>query len=439
MIVNLSLKRLGNSGDVVIQTLDKAKRIAKKVYDLSDVITGIQGGEGYPISVGIYFPTPKPMLDAAIKYAEQVRDQNSRLSPPGNYWSPMGRGVETNELKDLIADKLLKENQLSVDPENEIMLTAGISTGITIVPQLLVDPGDEVLVIQPDYVRLRNPVGWGAKVVPVPLKERKGVIDETRWYFDPKELESRITEKSKLIMFCNLNNPTGYVYSKEDLNAMADLAKKHDLFVFCNECYERFDLRDDFYKTLVTNSISGVPGMKERTFISQGITKAYETEGNEHCAWLVGPAEYISVLEWLLFAFCYRSITALGGYIGIAALTSPFREDYIRQQFKIYKQNRDLLWETLNKFSWIECGKPMGGTFIFPDITKSGMDDQSFGKFLYERGVGPSIGRAWGPKYGLGHERFAYCSPPEYHQIMCSKLEEALKYYEVVNKDIIIK
>jgi aspartate/methionine/tyrosine aminotransferase len=274
-------------------------------------------------------------------------------------------------------------------------------------------------------------------MVSVPLKERKSVLDETRWYFDPKELESRITEKSKLFSFCNPNNPTGYVYSQNDLHAIARIAIKHDLFVLCNECYERMDFRDEFEHTLVFNSLAAIPGMQERTFTLQGCTKAYETEGNMTIGWLYGPDVYVSILKNLSFATTQKWGTALGNYMGIAALTKPFRQDYARLRLKDYRWGRDLLWETLKKFPWIECGKAKGGPFMFPDVTGSGMSDTEFSKFLNQQGVGAGSGTAWAedPTYGEGHIRFSYCSPMSLQEEMIKQLEEALKYYEIVNKD----
>lgn len=424
-----------------IKALDDAKRIAKRIYNIADVRTGVYGsgaiglgGTGVPIGVGIYFPTCEPMLDAGMKLMRETKEKKGRLQPPGSYWTSMGHGTEKNHYLELIADKLKKENKMDVDPQTEIVITGGISPAIFMVPMMLIDPGDEVLMIQPDYVRNRNVKIWDAKIVDVPLTERKGVRDETRWYFDPEELEKRITKKSKLISFCNPNNPVGYVYSKSDLNAIARIAKKYDLFVFCNECYERFVWTKEFYDTLVFDSIAAIPGMKERTFTTQGATKAYDTEMSAEIGWTIAPPAYARILQWLQFACNQKEGTAVDGYMGMSVLTLPYREDYIKHQWKIYTEEREMLWELLNKFSWIECGKPKGGPFVFPDISKSGMDEESFTKFCAEKGASPSAGTAWGPIYGKGHVRFAFCSPLEYQKVMHAKLEEVLREYEVFNK-----
>jgi aspartate/methionine/tyrosine aminotransferase len=208
--------------------------------------------------------------------------------------------------------------------------------------------------------------------------------------------------------------------------------------VLINECYERIVFSEEFYQTLVFNSLAALPGMMERTFTLQGPTKGYETEGNLLTGWMVGPAKYLKIINWLHFAAAHKHFTAVSDHMVAAALTSPFRADYVRQQLKIYYEARDLLWNTLNKFSWIECGKPMGGGFVFPDISKSGMDEDMFTSFLAERSVSPGVGTSYGLEYGKDHVRFAFCSPLEYEKVMNAKLEETLQEYEIVHRDRII-
>jgi len=441
--------------------LDKAKGIAKRVYKIVEVGTGWQlpkiKRRGIQIDSGTYFATPELMLDAAIKALEEAKTRKTRLTHPGWYWAPMPKPENLGKTLDtVIVEKLQIENKLNikiaasastvtlksdVEQETDLLITNGIAPSLFNIPLMLLNFSDEVLIMEPDYGPLRVAKMFG-KLVRVPLKERKGVRDETRWYFDPHELESRITEKSKLFMFTNPNNPLGYVYSKEDLNAIARIAKKHDLFVFTNECYERHVFSDEFYNTLVFNSLATLPGMMERTFTIQGATKGYEGEGVTQTAWLFGPSKYIGILKWLHFPLAQGHASAVSDYMVAAALTSPFREDYARQQIKVYRQNMTLLWETLNRFSWIECGKAMGGQFVFPDISKCGMDERSFGRFLVEKEIGGGwgmVGTAHGTEYGKNHIRFAYCSPPEYHKWMVNKLEGVLKLYEVLNKDRIKK
>jgi aspartate/methionine/tyrosine aminotransferase len=425
------------------EELQHTKGLAKRIFNLADEFrsSSLQSKISQPnylISMGIYYPTPEPMLDAGIKMLQDVKAEKGRLSSPGGYWNPMGRELSTHLLAERIAEKLKVENKVSVDPYEEILVTNGVSPGMSMVPMMLCNPGDEVLITEPDYGPMRIAKVWGGKLVSVPLKERKGVLDETRWYFDPKELESRITEKSKLFMFSNPNNPLGYVYSKNDLEAIAKITKKHDLFVLTNECYERIVLSDEFYQTLVFESLAALPGMMERTFTLQGPTKGYETEGTLLTGWIVGPVQYLKILGWLQFYAAHKHFTTVGDHMVLAALTLPFREEYVRQQLKIYYQARDLLWNTLNSYSWIECGKPMGGGFVFPDVSGSGMDEISFTRFCAERGVAPAAGTWYGHKYGKGHVRFAFCSPLVLEKKMNQQLKKTLSEYENLHKDLLI-
>jgi aspartate/methionine/tyrosine aminotransferase len=314
------------------------------------------------------------------------------------------------------------------------MVVGAISPGMYLAPLAFVDPGDEVLIIDPDYVRMEAfaKARFG-HVVRVPLKERQGVTDESRWYFDPDELESRITEKSKLFMFCNPNNPVGYVYSKSDLNAIARIAKKYDLYVFCNECYERLVFSEAFYQTLIFNSIAAIPGMKERTITVQGVSKNYDMTGFR-VGWIFSSEPIIKVFSFLSFWCGGFSAPPFSQYGAIAVHTSPFREDYIRQVLKLYRKNIDLLYEALNHLPWIECPKPMGGTFVFADIKKLGISDIDLAHYLLKKGIMTDYGSAWGST-GVDHLRLTIANPIEYQKVGVKKLVAAIKEYATLHKD----
>jgi aspartate/methionine/tyrosine aminotransferase len=393
---------------------------AKWLHTIQDKSSGVPG-EGYDMGVGQYFKLPMQMkvIDATIN-ALKARHTSYRDDP--------------EDLPELLAEKLQKENKVKVDPWAELMVVGAISPGMYLAPLAFVDPGDEVLIIDPDYVRMEAfaKARFG-HVVRVPLKERKGVTDESRWYFDPDELESRITEKSKLFMFCNPNNPVGYVYSKRDLAAIARIAKKHDLYVFCNECYERLVFNKEFYRTLVFNSLAAVPGMKERTITVQGVTKNYDMTGFR-VGWIFSSEAIIKVLSFLSFWCGGFSASPFSQYGAIAAHTSPFREDYIRHVLKIYYQNIDLLYEALNPLPWIECPKPMGGTFIFADITKLGVSDVTLAHYLLQKGIMTDYGSAWGST-GIGHLRLTIANPIEHQKVGVKRLVTAIKEYAMLHKD----
>ena len=438
--------------------LDTVKGIAERVYRIIDVGTGWHlpkiAKRGIPLDHGTYFTTPEPMIDAGIKLLHEVKSKRTRLPFPGFSIAPPGQERPArNLLKERIVEKLSKENKVHIDfvpsgatvslkgsttQTSDLFITNGISPSMFTVPLMLCNADDEVLITEPDYGPIRVAQMFG-KLVRVPLKERKGVIDETRWYFDPDELERRITEKSKLFMFTNPNNPLGYVYSKRDLAAIARIAKKYDLFVLTNECYERMDFRDEFEKTLIFNSLAALPGMVERTFTIQGLTKAFETEESMTVGWIHGPMAYLNVLKWLQFTSCQKWGTALGNWMGIAALSKPFRQEYARLRLTDYRWGRDLMWEMLKKFPWIECGKAKGGPFMFPDVSKCGKSDEDLAEFLRGQGVGVWGGTPWAetPKYGKNHIRLSYCSPRILQKAMTLQLEKALKKYEELNKAII--
>jgi aspartate/methionine/tyrosine aminotransferase len=393
---------------------------AKWLSSIQDKSSGVPG-EGYDMGVGQYFKLPiqMPVLEATIN-ALRERRTSYRDDP--------------DDLPELLAEKLQKENKVKVDPWSELMVVGAISPGMYLAPLAFVDPGDEVLIIDPDYVRMEAfaKARFG-KVVRIPLKERKGVLDESRWYFNPDALESRITEKSKLFMFTNPNNPVGYVYSKSDLNAIARIAKKYDLYVFCNECYERLVFNEEFYQKLVFNSIAAIPGMMERTITVQGVTKNYDMTGFR-VGWIFSSEAIIKVLSFLSFWCGSFSASPFSQYGAIAAHTSPYREDYIRHVLKIYRKNINLLYKALNPLPWIECPKPMGGTFIFADITKLGISDIALAHYLLKKGIMTDYGSAWGST-GVGHLRLTIANPIEYQKVGVNKLVTAIKEYATLHKD----
>jgi len=416
-------ERHSHKAELIIRIEDVLKndnRFAKWIGEIKDKSSGVPGF-GYDMGVGQYLKIPmqKQVIDATINSLNARH--TSYLDNP-------------KEFPNLLAEKLKKENNLSVDPQSELMVVGALSPGMYLAPLAFINPGEEVLIIDPDYVRMESfAIARFGKIVRVPLKERKGIIDETRWYFDPHELECRITEKSKLFMFCNPNNPTGYVYSQDDLHAIARIAKKYNLIVFCNECYERLVFSKEFYKTLVFNSLASISGMKERTITVQAVTKNYDMTGFR-VGWIFSSTQIIKVLQFLNFWCGGFTAPPFSQYGAIAATTSPFRENYIREVLKIYYENIDLLHETLNKFPWIECSKPLGGTFVFADITKLGISDVELAKFLLERGVMTDYGSAWGTT-GVGHLRLTIANPTEYLKKGLEKLVEAITEYSILHKN----
>ncbi|MGH2405786.1 MAG: pyridoxal phosphate-dependent aminotransferase, partial [bacterium] len=196
----------------------------------------------------------------------------------GRFHYPGVRGDA--DLRQALAEKLARDNGIIADPESEILPTIGAQLPIDGTLRMLINPGDEVLLPDPEYASMEPVVRmYGGTPVPVPLRE-----GTSGWAFDPDGARRRVGPKTKLFCFSNGNNPSGYLYTRDDLDAIAALAREHNLFVFSDEEYEKlvFDGRRH-------TSIASLPGMTERTISAFSFSKAYCLSGLR-IGYMVGPA-----------------------------------------------------------------------------------------------------------------------------------------------------
>lgn len=381
---------------------------------------GSAGSGGYDLNCGRYLKIPlqTPIDNATIEALKQKQT---------TYWD------FSHELPVRIVEKLKTENLLDINPMTEVVTTCGITPAIDTVLAAFINPGDEIICMDPDFATSYGQVlGRNAKLVIAPaFKENKGDLEETRWEFDPQAVEKMITPKTKMILYSNPNNPIGYVYSKADLQAIADIAVKHDLIVLENECYERLVYSDEFASTLIFNTILGVPEMKERAIIIQGVSKNYHLSGYR-VGWIVSNSEIIDMIRFVQIWSTFTMAPTITQYGVAAALTLPLREDYVREAHKIYKANIDYLWKALAQFPEIECAKPAGGPFCFPDISGTGYSDIELSRLLYEKGVNTVYGSPWGKTASVNHLRLALSNDHEYHKTCVDALVKALK--EILSK-----
>jgi len=374
----------------------------------------------HDLGTGYYFTPPPEVIEETKKALDEgyVRYLN-------NY-----------SLNDAIAEKLRVENRIEADPNTEIYVIGGIAPGMNLVPMALLNPGDECLTINPDYTIQESAaiLGAHAKVVKVPLKKAPGVKrPDSAYVFDPKEMEMRVTPKTKMISFCNPNNPAGYVYSEKDLKAIADIAERYNLFVLCNECYERKVFRNapygaEFRDNLVFKSFQALPDMFDRTATIQGVTKAYDMSGFR-VGWIVANAKLIQTVYRLCFMSASARAPSFSQFGAIAALTPPVRERHIRDTNELVEKEIEMTCNSLNELQGIDCPPPMGGQFVFPDISELGMTDAEMVSFLIEKArVTTRTGSEFGLN-GAGHLRICVCNPLEYQKIGLKKVEEAVRRY----------
>ncbi len=357
------------------------------VYEMEDAISL---GVGEPD-----FDTPWRIRDEAIYSLEQGRT---------TYTSNAG----LSQLKEEIARYLSRRFDLTYDPVKEMMVTVGGSEGIDLAIRAMIDPGDEVLVPQPSYVSY-DPctILAGGVTVPIPLKV------ENQFRLTAEELEDAITDKSKLLVLPFPNNPTGAVMEKKDLEAVAEVIKKHDLFVLTDEIYSELTYLEQHV------SIASLPGMKERTVYINGFSKAYAMTG-----WRLGyacaPNEILSqMLKIHQYAIMCAPTTSQ--YAAIEAVKSC--DDEVRMMREEYDGRRRYLLKRFKEMN-LPCFEPFGAFYVFPCIKEFGIPSDEFAtRFLREKKVAVVPGTAFGD-CGEGFLRISYAYSLDHLKTALDRLEE---------------
>lgn len=307
------------------------------------------------------------------------------------------------ELREEIAAMLHRRYGLSYDPRTEILVTVGVSEGVDLAMRTLIDPGDEVISPDPGYVAYEADIVFaGGKPVAVPTYAK----------FDfgvrAAEIAAVITPRTKMILLGNPNNPTGAVIARAELEGIAKLAREHDLIVAVDEVYSRlvYDIEHV--------SIAAMPGMRERTVLLDGFSKAYAMTG-----WRIGyVAAPHTILEAMLKVHQY-AIMCAGTAPQEAALEAlRHGEEDVLMMHDDYARRRRMFVDGLNRIG-LPCSEPRGAFYAFPDISSTGMSDVDFAeKLLFEEKVAVVPGSSFGAA-GNGYVRCAYCTAYD-------KLEEAL-------------
>jgi aminotransferase len=358
----------------------------RKFFDIAATMPDI-------ISLGVGEPdfvTPDNIRQAGIRAIEQGET---------HYTSNYG----TLELREAIAAHLENRYGLRYDPRTEILVTVGVSEGVDVAMRALLDPGDEVLVPDPGYVAYEADVALaGGTVVPIPTS-----VDD---HFEVKAaaLEAGLTPRGKVILLGNPNNPTGGVIGAAELRRIADLAQRRDLIVLTDEVYSRLVYGGEHA------CIAALPGMRERTILVDGFSKAYAMTG-----WRIGYAcAPAHILEAMLKVHQYAIMCAATPSQAAALEALRHGEEHVLAMVAEYDQRRRLMVAGLNA-AGLACYEPCGAFYAFPSITRTGMTADEFAEqLLFEEHVAVVPGSAFG-QAGEGFIRCAYCTATD-------KIEEAL-------------
>jgi aminotransferase len=320
-----------------------------------------------------------------------VREEGIRSLEDGKTWYSPNRGFI--ELREEISRFLQRHSHLDYDPKTDILVTVGGSEAIDLAIRALVEPGDEVLIPEPSFVCYK-PLTLAARGVPVVVETKQ----ENLFRLTPEELEEKITPRSKLLILPYPNNPTGAVMRRENLQAVAEVVQKHNLLVLSDEIYGELTYGD--YRHV---SFAQIDGMKERTILVNGFSKAFAMTG-WRLGYAAGPKELIQQMT-KLHQFGIMSAPTVAQYAAIEALKNG--DGDIVSMREQYDLRRKLIVDGFNSMG-LSCFEPEGAFYVFPCIKSTGLTSEEFcQKLLYAEKVAVVPGNAFGD-CGEGYVRVSY-------------------------------
>ena len=346
------------------------------------------------ISLGVGepdFTTPPQIIEEGVRSLRTGRT---------HYTSNYG----TLELRRALATHLEQRYGLSYDPEGEILITVGASEAVAIAMAALIDPGDEVVLHEPSYVAYLPAIVFNGGVpVLVPT-----TADEA-FELDPAAVEAAITPRTKLIFLGYPCNPTGAVLDEPKLRAIAETAARHDVAVLTDEIYDRLVYGDHEHV-----AFPSLPGMRDRTVLVGGFSKAYAMTG-----WRIG---YVcasrDLIEGIVKVHQYQIMSAPTTAQDAAVVALKGAERDVERMVQEYDRRRRMFVDGLNRIG-LPTFEPRGAFYAFPSIAGTGLSATEFSeRLLFEQQVAVIPGDAFGP-HGAGHVRACYATSYEH-------LEEAL-------------
>jgi aminotransferase len=325
-------------------------------YDLLERAESMSGvialGRGDPD-----VPTPAHIVESANSAIE--RGDVDRVSDPAG----------TPELRRAIAQKLRRENGVTVDPAAGVVVTTGGQEGLFLLVQAMLRRGDEILVPDPRYTSYDVAIQMaGATMVSIPTVERDG------FDLDPDEVEKRITPRTRVLLLVTPGNPTAGTITPPNIRRIAEIAKKHDLLVISDEIYEKL-----LYDGAEHLSIGSLPGMADRTITLNGFSKTYSMTG-WRVGYVAGPPAVMRRVRRLkeLASSCAPVVSQ---WAGVAALEGP--QDAVEEYRKIYEGRRRVLLDGLDRMGFT-YGDPRGAFYVFVNASSVGMDSIDLTRKLLE-------------------------------------------------------
>lgn len=362
-------------------------------YPLSDKVVTLK-----PSGIRKFFDIVSEMKDAiSLGVGEPDFETPWHIRDEGIYALEKGRTFYTSnsglkELRQEIANYQKRTQNIDYDPMSEIIVTVGGSEAIDIGLRALINPGDEVIIPQPSYVSY-EPCAILADATPVIINLKA----ENEFRLTAQELREAITDKTKILILPYPNNPTGAIMEQKDLEEISEVIIEKNLLVMSDEIYSALTYKGNHV------SIASLPGMKERTILINGFSKAYAMTG-----WRLGyacaPAEIIEQMT-KIHQYAIMCAPTTSQYAAVEALRKGDKD--VEEMRKAYNQRRRFLINEFKEMN-LECFEPYGAFYVFPCIKEFGMTSEEFAtRFLEEQKVAAVPGNAFGES-GEGFLRISY-------------------------------
>lgn len=367
-----------------------------------------------PSGIRKFFDIVSEMPDAiSLGVGEPDFDTPWNIREEGIYSLEKGRTFYTSnagllELREAICEYNERRFQLMYDPKKEIMLTVGGSEGIDVALRAMLNPGDEVIIPEPCYVSYL-PCVQLADGVPVTISLK----NENQFRLTKEELEAAITDKTKILVMAFPNNPTGAIMTREDLETIAEVIIKHDLYVISDEIYAELTYSGNHV------SIASLPGMRERTIVIGGFSKAFAMTG-WRLGYAMGPA---MIMEQMIkiHQFAIMCAPTTSQYAAIVAMRDCDKD--VVHMREAYDQRRRYMLNAFKEMG-LPCFEPKGAFYLFPDIREFGIPSEEFAtRLLKAKKLAVVPGDAFGD-CGEGFLRISYAYSLEELKTAVGRLAE---------------
>ena len=367
-----------------------------------------------PSGIRKFFDIVNEMEDAiSLGVGEPDFDTPWHIRDEGIYSLEKGRTFYTSntglmELRQEISRYIKRKQGVTYDPAKEVLVTVGGSEAIDIGLRAMLNPGEEVLIPQPSYVSY-EPCTVLAGGVPVIIELKA----ENEFRLTAQELEDAITDKTKVLILPFPNNPTGAIMERKDLEAIAEVIRKHDIFVISDEIYSELTYTEKHV------SIVEIEGMQERTVLINGFSKAFAMTG-WRLGYACGPKEIIQQMT-KIHQFAIMCGPTASQYAAVEALRNG--DDDVVEMRTAYNQRRRFLMNAFKEMG-LECFEPFGAFYVFPCIKEFGMTSEEFAnRFLQEEKVAVVPGTAFGD-CGEGFLRISYAYSIENLKVAIGRLAD---------------